>query len=134
MFIQNPLNPVYRETIYKTGDIVRYNEYGEIEYVGRKDFQIKHMGYRIELGEIEVNLSSIGGVDEVCCAYDHDRQRIIAFYTGRIDEKDLGEKIKDLVPVYMCPNKRIRLDQIPHNLNGKIDRAKINQEWMKDIQ
>ena len=134
VFIQNPLNSVYRETVYRTGDIVRYNEYGEIEYVGRKDFQIKHMGYRIELGEIEVNISSIDGVDEVCCTYDHDHQRIVAFYTGRIEEKDLGERIRNLVPEYMCPNKRIRLEQMPHNLNGKIDRAKINQEWLKAIQ
>ena len=48
----------YIEYIYKTGDIVKYNEYGELIYLSRKDFQIKHMGYRIELGEIEANINA----------------------------------------------------------------------------
>ena len=134
VFVQNPLNTTYREMIYRTGDIVRFNEYGEIEYVGRKDFQIKHMGHRIELGEIEVNITSIDGVDEVCCAYDSEHQRICAFYTGSIEEEELGEEIKKLVPVYMYPNKRIHLDTMPHNLNGKIDRARISREWVKSVR
>lgn len=50
VFTQNPLNKCYPELIYRTGDIVKYNEHGELIYLSRKDFQIKHMGYRIELG------------------------------------------------------------------------------------
>ena len=86
------------------------------------------MGHRIELGEIEVNISSVNGVDENCCIYDSNRKRIIVFYTGTIDEEALDEKLKDLLPVYMCPNKRIHLSNMPHNLNGKIDRAKLRDE------
>ena len=52
-FVQNPLNKSYPELIYKTGDIVSINKFGEIEFKGRKDSLIKHLGYRIELGEIE---------------------------------------------------------------------------------
>lgn len=57
--MQNPLNDAYPETVYKTGDLVRLNEFGEIMYITRKDFQIKHMGYRIELGEIETAAASM---------------------------------------------------------------------------
>lgn len=59
VFTQNPLNKCYPELIYRTGDIVKYNEHGELIYLSRKDFQIKHMGYRIELGEIETNINSL---------------------------------------------------------------------------
>ena len=59
VFVQNPLNKAYPEIIYKTGDIVKENEKGEIIYISRKDFQIKHMGYRIELGEIETAINAI---------------------------------------------------------------------------
>ena len=63
-FVQNPLNQAVPELIYRTGDIVKYNERGEIIYLSRKDFQIKHMGHRIELGEIETAVSSL---EEISC-------------------------------------------------------------------
>src|SRR5205807_712916 len=52
-FVQNPLNPHYPELMYRTGDLGHWNARGEIMFLGRRDFQIKHLGYRIELGEIE---------------------------------------------------------------------------------
>lgn len=125
VFVQNPLNKSYPEIIYRTGDLVRYNQYGEIEYIGRKDFQIKHMGQRIELGEVEVNVSAIQGVEENCCLYDSVNKKIILFYTGNIEGNRLMEELKKMVPVYMLPNKQYRLDEMPHNLNGKIDRATL---------
>ena len=131
VFVQNPLNDAYKEIIYRTGDIVRINDYNEIEYIGRKDFQIKHMGHRIELGEIEVNISSIPGIDENCCLYDNDHQRIVVFYTGSVTENDLGTKLKSLLPAYMYPSKRIQLDTMPHNLNGKIDRETLKRKLLK---
>ena len=133
VFTVNPLNKAYKERIYRTGDLVRYNQYGEIEYIGRKDFQIKHMGQRIELGEIEVNASSISGVDENCCMYDSENQRIIMFYTGSIGPEQVSDNMKKLVPVYMVPNKVYRLDEMPHNLNGKIDRAELKRRANESI-
>ena len=127
VFVFNPLNKSYKERIYRTGDLVRYNEYGEIEYIGRKDFQIKHMGQRIELGEIEVNASSLEGVDENCCMYDSEKQKIVMYYIGSVDQDELLAKMKELVPVYMVPNKIYHLDEMPHNLNGKIDRAELKK-------
>ena len=127
VFVQNPLVTEYKEIIYKTGDLVRYNEYNEIEYIGRKDFQIKHMGYRIELGEIEVNISSVSGVDENCCLYDSENKKIVLFYSGAIEEDDLLEKLQALLPKYMQPGVCNRVAKMPHNLNGKIDRAKLKE-------
>lgn len=131
VFVQNPLNPHYPERIYRTGDLVRYNDRGEIVFVSRKDFQIKHMGYRIELGEIESMISSIEGVDLNCCVYDQNKGQIHLFYTGTADEKTLMKKARKLLPNYMLPNKRHHLDEMPRNLNGKIDRTALAESLKK---
>ncbi len=126
VFIQNPLHNKYRDIVYKTGDLVKYNEYGEIEYIGRRDAQIKHMGRRIELGEIEANVSSIGGIRENCCVYDKVKQQIVLFYSGNIEEEQLSAELKSLVPDYMLPSRKEKMHELPHNHNGKIDRAKLS--------
>lgn len=127
VFVQNPLNPYYPEKIYRTGDLAQYNEYGELVYISRKDFQIKHMGQRIELGEIETAVSSVDGVDSNCCLYDTKKSKIVLFYAGSIDEHGLMEQLKELVPAYMMPNKRVHLEEMPFNLNGKVDRQKLKE-------
>lgn len=127
VFTQNPVNTAYRQIIYHTGDLVRYNAFGELEYAGRKDFQIKHHGQRIELGEIEACVSSIDGVEENCCLYDNTKKRIVLFYTGSLTEAEMQETVKTLLPSYMLPNRRYRLEKMPHNLNGKIDRAELRK-------
>lgn len=125
VFVQNPLNLYYPEIIYRTGDLAQYNEYGELVYISRKDFQIKHMGHRIELGEIETAVSAIEGVDSNCCVYDSVKSKIIMFYKGAEEEHRLISQLKSLLPVYMLPNKVNRLEEMPINLNGKIDRQKL---------
>lgn len=124
-FVQNPFNKAYEEKIYRTGDLVKYNEYGELIYVSRKDFQIKHMGNRIELGEIETAVSSIDGIERNCCLYDTKRSKIVLFYTGNIEKEMIKEKLKVLLPDYMIPNKMNKLDEMPMNLNGKVDRTEL---------
>ena len=128
VFVQNPLNPHFPDIIYRTGDLVEFNEYGELEYAGRKDFQIKHMGHRIELGEIEANVSSLDGVEENACFYDTKKQRIVLFYSGKAEAKDIKEALRDLVPDYMVPGKVNRMSPMPHNLNGKVDRAALKAQ------
>lgn len=127
VFIQNPLHEKYVDIIYKTGDLAKYNDYNELVYVSRKDFQIKHQGHRIELGEIEVVVSSLEGVENCCCLYDTKKLRIYLFYIGEVEEKNLMEKLKSLLPEYMLPNKRIKMSEFPFNLNGKIDRQKLKE-------
>ena len=126
-FVQNPLNPYYPEFIYRTGDIGRLNERGELVFVSRKDYQIKHMGHRIELGEIEANVNSLDGIYSSCAVYDKEKDRIGLYYTGTIEEKALGAILKEKIPRYMLPNKTVRLDSMPLTPNGKIDRKLIGE-------
>lgn len=126
-FVQNPLNDVYPEFIYRTGDLVHRNEFKELIYDGRKDFQIKHMGHRIELGEIEIAAYSLEQVDQCCCLYDVVKQKIVLFYSGKITEKEILLMLKSKVNEYMIPNKILRLVALPINLNGKIDRVKLKE-------
>lgn len=126
-FIQNPLQDLYEEEVYRTGDLVHYNENGEIIYVSRKDFQIKHMGYRIELGEIETAASAIAQIDRVCCIYDMANSELVLFYTGAIDAKDIKKNIKKKVPRYMIPTRYVTMEEMPLNLNGKIDRGELKK-------
>lgn len=132
VFVQNPLNKAYREIIYKTGDLGKYNTSGEMVYVSRKDFQIKHKGHRIELSEIETACSSLDEVEVNCCLYDNEKQRIVLFYVGSIDGKDLTDKLRTLLPEYMIPGKRIKLKSMPMNLNGKVDRQQLKNMMGED--
>ena len=128
VFVQNPLNKHYPEIIYKTGDIVKFNERGELIYLSRKDFQIKHMGYRIELGEIENAINNIEGIISCACVYNEDTAEIFLFYQAEKLEEDMVlESAKEKLPSYMCPNKIIKLDRIPYNANGKIDRVELKR-------
>ena len=125
-FVQNPLNSFYPEKVYKTGDIVKYNEKGEIIYITRKDFQIKRQGYRIELGEIEAGANSVENVKACACIYDKDADCLALIYEGRVKDPNVvlaGVKAK--VPPYMYPDKVLRIKDMPKNANGKLDRKKL---------
>lgn len=126
-FVQNPLNKAVPEIIYRTGDLVKYNEFGEIIYLSRKDFQIKHLGHRIELGEIETAVSSLEEVTLNCCLYDEKHQKIVLFVDVDVDRDFIKERIEKLVPEYMIPGKVIYMKDMPINANGKIDRVKLKE-------
>lgn len=124
-FVQNPLNTSYPELIYRTGDIGRLNERGELIFVSRKDYQIKHMGHRIELGEIEANVNMLEAVKISGCVYDDSKGRILLYYVGELTEKELAEALKNKLPRYMLPNRIVRLEKMPFTANGKIDRVAL---------
>ena len=126
-FVQNPLNSLYPDIIYRTGDLGRFNQDGDLEFVSRKDFQIKHMGYRIELGEIEMLTCKVEGVENVCCLYDSEKKKISMFYMGTIDKGQLVSLLKEKLPRYMIPNTVIKLDLMPLTANGKTDRSALKQ-------
>lgn len=126
-FVQNPLNKYYHEIIYRTGDLVKYNVYGELIYISRKDFQIKHMGHRIELGEIDVAVYSIPSVKSCCCVYDERRKKIVLFYTADEEIQNIKQILKSKIPEYMIPAVTKVLKDMPMNLNGKIDRNSLKE-------
>ena len=124
-FVQNPLHADYPETIYRTGDLGRYNERGELLFVSRKDYQIKHMGHRIELGEIEADVQLVDGVRLACCVYDKESERIVLYYVGEIAPADLLVELRARLPRYMLPNAVEPLDALPLTANAKIDRVSL---------
>ena len=126
VFIQNPLNTHYPETIYRTGDLVSINNRGEMMYHGRKDFQIKHRGNRIELGEIENAAVAVPGIEMCACIYDKDRERIVLIYQGKgVTTQLIRNTMKLKVPSYMLPNVMLEVQVMPKNQNGKIDRKTL---------
>jgi acyl-coenzyme A synthetase/AMP-(fatty) acid ligase len=127
VFVQNPLVSAYRELIYRTGDIGRYNSYGELVFVCRKDNQIKHMGHRIELGEIEAAAAKCEGVSRAACVYDNEGKRIILFYSGNIDSRSLDKALQSYLPRYMCPQVIEKLSVMPLTDNGKIHRRELSE-------
>jgi non-ribosomal peptide synthetase component F len=126
-FVQNPLNPHYPEVIYRTGDSGFWNSRGEIMFLGRKDFQIKHLGYRIELGEIEHAVQQFEGVRNCCVVYNQNKKEITLFYEcdKEIPAATMREKLSATLPKYMLPTVLNRMDAMPRNPNGKIDRSKL---------
>ncbi|HZX20766.1 MAG TPA: AMP-dependent synthetase, partial [Clostridia bacterium] len=112
-----------QELIYRTGDLGRYNERGELVFVSRKDYQIKHMGHRIELGEIEINVNMLEGIKSACCVYDEVKGKIVLYYSGDTDKKQIASGLKKTLPRYMIPNHIEKLETMPLTANAKIDRA-----------
>lgn len=124
-FTVNPLNTHYPERIYHTGDLAAYREDGHLYFMGRKDFQIKHMGHRIELEEIEAALGSLPAVDRACCFFDEKKNKIVAAYCGSASKKEIVESLREKVPLYMIPNVFLPKEELPLTKNGKTDRAAI---------
>ncbi len=129
VFAQNPMNSLYAEMMYKTGDLATVID-GEIVFAGRKDFQIKRLGHRIELGEIENAIASMGEVESACCLYEQEESKIFALFVGDIGANSVKSHLRKKLSRYMLPNEFIKLDEMPINLNGKIDRVKLKKEYV----
>lgn len=125
-FIQNPLQNAYTDLIYKTGDIVAYDQNGDLLYYGRLDSQIKLNGFRIELGEIETALSSHPDIYRVACIFKNSQ--IIAFYQSSEQITNLKEFLKSKLQEYMIPRKFIHKSNFTLNQNGKIDKEALKNE------
>ncbi|MCL2873362.1 MAG: AMP-binding protein [Defluviitaleaceae bacterium] len=125
VFIQNPLHNNYREIVYNTGDVGKYDGQGNLVYVCRNDHQIKRHGYRVELMEIEKNANEIDGVTVACCIYSSRFDSISLFYSGELNEKELLISLRAKLPHYMIPNLLTKLDFLPKQDNHKIDRAEL---------
>lgn len=124
-FVANPTVSAYRDIVYRTGDMGRYNEHGELVFVSRRDYQIKHMGHRIELCEIEAAADRLGGVARSCCLYDNEKKRIRLFYVGSATPAELSAYLRGYLPRYMLPGSIRQLEQLPLTPNGKLDRRAL---------
>jgi len=119
------------QRIYNTGDLVRFDQDGLLEYIGRADFQVKIRGFRIELGEIESVLLSHQEIQACVVHAQKDRNNndsLIAYYVSsndQIDKQKLREHLANSLPYYMVPSAFIELDNLPLNTNGKVDRAQL---------
>lgn len=131
VFVQNPLNNNYPEIVYRTGDIAKFNADGDLVFLSRKDYQIKHMGHRIELGEIDADVQMIDEVKTCCDIYVKEDQKIVLFYVGDIDKRTLTQKLKEQLPRYMLPNVMIQIDRLPLTPNGKMDRLRMKELYQE---
>ena len=126
-FVQNPRHDLYPETVYRTGDMGRYNERGELCFLGRKDSQIKHMGHRIELGEIEAAAAKLEGLHRACCVYDEKGKRIVLFFVGDTAPEEIPHRLSDSLPRHMIPTLCVSLPTMPLTDNGKLDRRGMRE-------
>lgn len=130
-FVQNPINPAYPETIYRTGDLAKYDESGRLVFSGRKDYQIKHMGYRIELGDIETVANGMSQLGRTCCIYDNAKDRIVLLYESENNlDSDIRKFLKDKLPQYMLPGRYVQMKVFPKNDHGKIDRKFLEDKYI----
>lgn len=111
--------------LYKTGDLARFNDKGQIEYLGRADSQVKIRGFRIELAEIETIISEFPSIQDVA-VINHD-SRLVAYYTAQqgIDEAALRAHITNKLPSYMEPAFFAKIEEIPRLTSGKINRKAL---------
>src|SRR6185312_2343273 len=114
--------------LYRTGDVVRYLEDGNIEFLGRADKQIKLRGFRIELEEIEKTLSEHPQLERAVVIPRDDSaggKRLVAYIVAAADAGLTVEKLRsymqERLPEYMVPSLFLLLEQIPLTANGKID-------------
>ena len=129
-FTQNPLQPAFPETVYRTGDLAKYGENGLLYFAGRRDFQVKHHGRRVELGEIESALTACGA-KRACALYMDREERIIAYVIAGEEPQELNKALKRKLPDYMIPAEIIKAETFPLTHNGKLDRKALTETWRR---
>ncbi|MEP0262578.1 amino acid adenylation domain-containing protein [Dokdonia sp.] len=134
-FIMHPFKE--GERIYRTGDLGRWLSDGTIEYIGRKDSQVKIRGHRIELGEIEHVLQSQDAIDQcvVVTAKVEEDLAIVSYIVSKdaIDKQELRLSLGQELPAYMLPSYYVFLDEFPLTPNGKIDKKSLPSVSSEDI-
>jgi acyl-coenzyme A synthetase/AMP-(fatty) acid ligase len=132
-FLRDPFSNAPGARLYRSGDLARYTAQGELEYLGRKDGQVKLRGFRVELGEIESVLNRHGAVRESVVLAQADEsggKRLVAYVVGTeagITGEQLREFVSHRLPDYMVPASFVWLERLPLTANGKVDRRALAQ-------
>ena len=139
-FVRNPLGCTQCDRIYRTGDLARLREDEDLEYLGRKDFQVKFMGYRIELFEIEQAILAQENIHQaavvLCDSNLSEVPELVAFIAGPSlrDPDWVMEELSRMVPSYMLPKRIIAMDEMPLTDRGKTDRVALREFYQRAIQ
>lgn len=131
-FVANPFYEAgsgHSMRLYKTGDKVKRLASGDIEFLGRFDHQVKLRGFRIELGEIETVLNSFVEMKESAvkvCTNNHGNSQLVAYYVPvqkmELSSQQIKEKLREVLPDFMVPSAFVKLEKMPLNINGKVDK------------
>lgn len=139
-FIDNPFagSDRHMARLYRTGDVARWLPDGAIEFLGRRDFQIKIRGFRVELGEIEAALLEQPAVAQAVVARRDvgGRELTVAYLVPRgpaIDVALLGQALGQRLPDYMIPDHYVVLGALPLSANGKLDRRQLPEIELAEI-
>jgi amino acid adenylation domain-containing protein len=134
-FVKNIFASDPAARMYRTGDIGRYNQRGEIEFLGRIDSQVKIRGFRIETSEVEIVAALCRGVAAAAVIVENknsDNKCLCCFFVPRsengISGVELEEFLRQKLPAYMVPARFIPVDNLPLNGNGKVDRKLLAEE------
>lgn len=122
-------NPYTGKVMYATGDLGKWNLDGKLEYLGRIDFQVKVRGYRIEIGEVEQKIRKYDRVENAVVVDYEDKngnKYLCAYVTGKFEGfHGLKRYLETQLPEYMIPTFFVKLDEIPLNVNGKVNRKML---------
>ena len=121
------------ERIYKTGDLVKWNSDGTIQFLGRIDTQIKIRGFRVELSEISTIINTYSGIKESYCIFDNvNNTKLICAYIvsdNKVKIQDLKDYLSTKLPKYMIPKYFMQIASLPINQNGKVNKNLLPKKF-----
>ncbi|MGQ7306755.1 amino acid adenylation domain-containing protein [Bacillus cereus] len=132
-FVSHPFSTEPSARLYRTGDLVRLSQEGDVEYMGRRDRQVKLRGYRIELGEIEDSLIKEPRIQQAVVLLQEEKQELHAYFTSSdiatIDIEEVYNHTARILPAYMVPKGYVCVQEIPITPNGKIDVVQLTAQY-----